>query len=102
MKKYIELDTVGAVLWEEFIAPLNLSVENIGAATGILPARLREIIDGAAPVTAEIDLRLTKFLQLSAGYFLRLQANYETLRAKRKFAAQIMKIIPFSRAAALV
>jgi plasmid maintenance system antidote protein VapI len=47
-------------------------------------------------VTADTDLRLTRFFGLSEGYFLRLQNQYDTLEAKRKIAKQVARIRPFA------
>ncbi len=48
--------------------------------------RIGEIIAGKNSITADTDLRLCRFLGLSDGWWLRLQADYDTEIAKRTLA----------------
>ncbi len=57
--------------------------------------RVHAIVNGARDVTADTDLRLSRFFGLSEGYFLRLQNAYDTLEAKRRIADQLAKIEPY-------
>jgi addiction module HigA family antidote len=41
------------------------------------------IVYGTRCVTADTDLRLTHFFDLSQGFFLRIQNRYDMMRAKR-------------------
>ena len=57
--------------------------------------RIHAIVNGTRAITAGTDLRLSKFFDLSEGYFLRLQNAYDTLEAKRRIAEQVAKIKPY-------
>ncbi|EAM47944.1 hypothetical protein [Crocosphaera watsonii] len=48
-------------------------------------------------MTAEIDLRLCRYFQLSDGYFLRLQNDHEMMQAKRKLGETLNEIIPLTK-----
>jgi addiction module HigA family antidote len=94
MKKYIELETVGVVLKEEFIEPHNLTIEQVANAISVPIWRLFAIIDGGEPMLADLDLLLTKYFGLTEGYFLRMQELYNLRLAKQKIKKKLSNIIP--------
>jgi antitoxin HigA-1 len=79
----LPIPTVGEILLEEFLKPLELSQNALARATGIPPRRINEIVLGKRAVTADTDLRLTRYFKLSEGFFLRLQISYD-LRVQRR------------------
>lgn len=99
MTKYIELTTVGEMLKEEFIEPFGLSQNALASAIFVPPNRIHQIIKGTRRITADTDLRLTKFFGLSQGYFLRYQEGYELRIARRKIADEINSIQPIRQQA---
>lgn len=63
------------------VSPGEMLAEEIG-----VPAqRIGDIVAGRRGVSADTDLRLCRFFGLSDGWWLRLQADYDT--AERKSAA---------------
>jgi len=96
MKKFIKLDHVGKILFEEFMEPYNLSQNALAKAVGVAPSRITDIVNGRRGITADTDLRLTRFFSLSEGYFLRLQEHLETTLVKQKINAELNKIIPIN------
>lgn len=94
MPEYIELTTVGQMLKEEFIEPFKLTQCALAKAIFVSPNRIYQIVNGQRRLTADIDLRLTKYFGLSQGFFLRFQLNYELLVAQRQIADEIEKIKP--------
>ena len=95
MEQFIDIPHIGEVLQEEFLEPLNLSQNALANAIGVPSNRINAIIRGQRSVTADTDLRLTKYFGLSKGYFLRLQNNFELLESERKIAKDLSNIIPF-------
>lgn len=83
---------VGEILKEEFLLPLGLSQNFLARAIHVPANRIHAIVQGTRRVTADTDLRLCKFFQLSEGYFLRLQNAYETLAAKRTLQLSLKDI----------
>ncbi len=96
MQKYIEIPHIGEVLQEEFLEPLELSQNALAIAIGVPSNRINAIIRGQRSITADTDLRLTKYFGLSKGYFLRLQNNFELLKAEQKIANEVSNIVPFN------
>ena len=94
MAEHIELTTAGEMLKEEFIDAFNISQNALAKALFVPPNRIHEIVNNKRKITADTDLRLTKYFGLSQGYFLRYQEDYELRIAKRKISAEINKIKP--------
>jgi addiction module HigA family antidote len=84
----------GQLLVTEFLEPEELGVEQLAGDIGIAPERIAEVIGGARPIDAELDLRLTRYFRLSEGFFLRLQDRYELLEAKRALNGALDRIVP--------
>lgn len=79
----LPIPTVGEILLEEFLKPLDLSQNALARAIGVPPRRINEIVLGKRAVTADTDLRLTRYFKLSEGFFLRLQISHD-LRVQRR------------------
>ncbi len=96
MTEYLEIPHVGEYLFEEFLKPLELSQNALANAIGVHSNRINAIVRGQRNITADTDLRLTKYFGLTKGFFLRLQANFELLEAERKIDKDLSNIIPLN------
>jgi addiction module HigA family antidote len=85
----------GEILKLEFLDPLGLSQNRLARAIGVPPNRVHAIVKGTRDITADTDLRLTRFFGLSEGYFLRLRNAFDILAAKRRLAARLARIEPW-------
>lgn len=94
MSDNIQIPHIGEVLQEEFLEPLGLSQNALANAINVPPNRINAIIRGLRSITADTDLRLTKYFGLSKGYFLRLQNNFELLVAEQQ--TDLSNIVPFN------
>ncbi len=94
MAELIELTTVGEMLKEEFIDAFGITQNALAVAIFVPPNRIHQIVKGQRRITADTDLRLTKYFGLTQGYFLRYQEDYELRMAKRNIADDIAKIVP--------
>ena len=84
----------GEMLVLEFMTPLRLTVEDVAGAIRVDPARLQRVVDGEARIDADLDLRLTRYFRMSAGFFLGLQDEYELLEARRAIGDALDRIVP--------
>lgn len=66
----------------------------VSAATGIPQPYLSEMKAGRRRITPENDLRLSRYLRIEPGFFVKLQLRYELERAKEENAAAIEAIEP--------
>lgn len=97
MEKYIPIPHIGDILREEFLEPLEMSQNALAKALGVPANRINAIINGQRGITADTDLRLAKYFGMSKGFFLRLQENFELMRAERELKDELAKIVPLKR-----
>lgn len=90
----LDLPTVGEILQEEFLKPLHLSQNALAIDIKVPANRINGIINGTRGMTADTDLRLTKYFGLTEGYFLRIQEQIELAKAKQTLGDTLNKIIP--------
>jgi addiction module HigA family antidote len=95
MPKYIELEKVGSMIHEELLEPYGLSVDDVAKATDIPSWDLAAVIYGDKEITAEIDLRLTKYFNMSDGFFSRMQVDYNMRMARRRLRGKLKHIVSF-------
>jgi addiction module HigA family antidote len=67
---------------------------------GVPAQRIGDIVAGKRAITADTDLRLCRFFRLSDGWWLRLQADYDTEVAKASLAKALARIKPLAETAA--
>lgn len=84
----------GEMLVSEFMEPLALDVSTLATAIGADAHVLQAVANGRQRVTAELDLRLTRYFGMSEGFFLSLQDSYELLEAKRVLNGALDRIVP--------
>ena len=89
---FLPLVTPGEILAEEFLKPMGLSQNALARAVRVPPRRINEIVLGLRAVTADTDLRLTKYFGLSEGYFLGLQTDYDLRMKKREIGNELSAI----------
>lgn len=60
---------------------------------GVTRAALSRILNGAAGVSADMDLRLAKALNTSPGSWYAMQTDYDLWQAQKRFRAKVRPII---------
>ena len=84
----------GELLASEFMEPLGLTSDALAASLSVAPARLRDLLSGAQPMDADLDLRLARYFRMSEGFFLGLQLDHDLLEAKRALNGELDRILP--------
>jgi addiction module HigA family antidote len=92
----IPIPHIGEILKEDFLEPLGITQNALANALGVPTNRINAIVRGQRGITADTDLRLTKYFGLSKGYFLRLQSNFELLEQSEKIEKELSNIVPFN------
>lgn len=90
----------GEILLEEFLIPLDISQNKLARDIGVPPRRINEIILGKRSVSADTDLRLTRALGTSEGFWLRLQMDFDLEERKREIFSKLEKIKLITNSAA--
>lgn len=96
MTESIKTPTVGEILNEEFMQPLDLSAADLAQAIHVPAARIRDILQGSQEITADISLRLAKFFGVSDAYFLNLQSDIDLRDAKKHLSRDLSAIKAFT------
>jgi addiction module HigA family antidote len=79
----------GEILREDFLAPLNLSVNALARSLQVPATRLHEIVKERRAVTPDTALRLARYFGGDAQSWLNLQASFDLKVAQRKLGAAI-------------
>lgn len=82
----------GEILLEEFLVPLAISQNKLARSIEVPPRRINEIVLGKRGITADTDLRLSKALGTSEGFWLGLQSDYD-LEERKKEIRPVLRII---------
>lgn len=85
--------TPGDVLFEEFLAPLEISQTQLAKEIGVPPNRINQIINGKREITADTALRLGAYFGIDPEFWLNLQIRYNLKLAKERLGKQIDKEI---------
>src|SRR5580700_6443935 len=92
--EYLPNPTPGEILLEDFLRPLGLSQTALAVAVRVPPRRINEIVLGKRAVTADTDLRLTRYFGLTPGFFLGLQADHDLMARRRELGPDLEAIKP--------
>lgn len=84
----------GDILLEDFLKPMGLSQNALARAVNVPPRRINEIVLGKRSLTADTDLRLSRYFQVSEGFFLGLQADYDLMQRRREIEDELKRIEP--------
>lgn len=89
----------GAILREDFLAPLGLTAHQLSLRTRMPATRIGEILHERRAVSPDTALRLARFFGTSAEFWLNLQAAYDLSKARAESGRAIQREIdPFTRA----
>jgi antitoxin HigA-1 len=102
VNKMAKLENIhpGEILLEEFLRPLDISQNKLARDIDVPPRRINEIVHGLRAVTADTDLRLSKALGTSEGFWLGLQSDYDLEERKKKINKKLRTIKLISQNAA--
>lgn len=81
----------GEILMEEFLEPLGITQYRIATDIGVQPTRINQIVKGRLGISADTALRLGKYFNMTAQFWLNLQATYDLETARDKLADKIDK-----------
>ncbi len=90
----------GEVLREEFLVPMKLTPYALAQACGVPRTRIERLAREETPVTADTALRLARYFETSAEFWMGMQAQYDLERAQDAAAVALKRIKPRERDAA--
>lgn len=90
----------GEILLTEFLEPMGISQYRLAKDIGVTPRRINEIVHGRRAISADTALRLGRFFNMEAQFWLNLQTHHDLEVAMDALADRLDKEVhPFSRAA---
>lgn len=81
----------GEILREEYLVPLELSVNGLAHALRVPATRLHEIVKERRAITADTALRLARYFGGDAQSWMNLQAAFDLCRADLDRGSEIVK-----------
>lgn len=82
MNNYMETPSMGEILQEEFMGPMNISAYALAKAIFVPVSRIQDILKGRRKITVDTSLRLGKYFGVSDNYFLSLQNEIDMRNTK--------------------
>ncbi len=79
----------GEVLLEEFLKPMSLSQNRLALDIRVPARRINEIVHGRRRITPDTALRLARYFDMSAQFWLGLQMDYDLDMAEDELAQKI-------------
>jgi len=95
MPRQIPYPTPGEILLEEFLKPMGITQYRLAKEIGVPQRRIGEIVAGKRAVTADTGLRLSRFFGTSDGFWVGLQTDYDTAKAKDTLSDVLSRIHRF-------
>ena len=86
----------GEMLLEEFLSPMGISQRDLADHIHVPYQRVNEIINGRRGITPSTALRLAKFFEMSADFWMNLQLRWDLYFAQQHENKVLKTIHPYS------
>ena len=90
-QKFLKPIHPGEVLLEEFMKPLDISINRLARDIAVPPGRISAIVNGRRSISADTALRLGKFFGVSPEIWIGLQGEYDLRVAQRVIGPELEK-----------
>lgn len=87
----------GEMLVEEFLKPMQITQRELADAIHVPYQRVNELVNKKRGVTPSTALRLGKFFDMSAAFWLNLQVRWDLYKTQQSESAEIKKIQDFHK-----
>ena len=94
MTDTIPTPTVGEILHEEFLRPLEMTPYRLSKELHVSTSTILDIIHGKRRLTTDMALRLSKLFGTSQRFWINLQANIDVRNRKPEIESELKKIHP--------
>ena len=81
----------GEILREEFMRPMDISINRLARDIMVPPGRISEIVNGRRGITADTALRLARYFSVSPETWMGLQTEYDLRVAAQTVGKEIEK-----------
>jgi antitoxin HigA-1 len=90
----------GEIIKEEYLKPLNMSANALAVALRIPAPRINDVIRQKRGVSIDTALRLARYFNTTAQFWMNLQISYDLKIAKQNMTKIKDEIIPLQATAA--
>ena len=97
-QKLLDPITPGEILREDFLEPLDISINQLARDLSVPPNRISEIINGKRGMTPSTALRLEKYFGMSASFWLNLQLRWDLYFTQQAENEELATISPHAMA----
>ena len=84
----------GEIIKEEYLKPLNMSVNALAIALRIPAPRINDVVRQKRGVSIDTALRLARYFNTTAQFWMNLQISYDLKIAKQNMVKIKNEIIP--------
>ena len=95
MSREIPYPHPGEILLEEFLKPMGISQYRLAKSIEVQQRRIGEIVAGKRAITADTGLRLSRFFGMNDGFWIGLQADFDTVKTKEALTDVLSRIQRF-------
>lgn len=81
----------GEILLEEFLQPFGITQNKLAEDIGVPANRISQIVNGKREITADTALRLSRYFDIDAEFWINLQTHFNLQTARRELGAVIKK-----------
>ena len=99
MSNRIPTPTMGEILMEEFMGPMNLSAYKLAQSIHVPTSRIQDILHNRRKISADTSIRLGRFFGVSDRFFLDMQNDIEVRELIEKLDGDITTIKPYTAVA---
>ena len=90
-KKRLEPIHPGEILFEDFMKPMDISINRLARDIAVPPGRISAIVNGKRAITADTALRLGKYFGVTPQTWMGLQTEYDLRIAQRAIGDEVAK-----------
>lgn len=83
MTTYLDPIHPGEILLEDFLKPMEISINRLAREIQVPPGRVSTIVNGKRSITADTALSLGMYFSVSPELWLNLQSDYDLRVARR-------------------
>src|ERR1700676_1756891 len=83
----------GETIREDYLKPLDMSVNKLAIDLRVPATRMTEIVNGRRGITADTALRLARYFKTTAKFWLNLQTSYDLALAAEAKAEEIARTV---------
>lgn len=91
----------GEILREEYLGPLDMSVNALATALHLTASRVNEVVREKRGVTPDTALRLSRYFGTTPEFWLNLQMTYELRKASAQWTHIVEEVRPLNMAASI-